>query len=60
MKLDTLILKGEHLVAPLSNRPSDCPSHFSPEHISKSIEVNLMKLDTLIEGPEGNRRMQEP
>ena len=41
-------------------RQSICPSHFYPEHISKSIEVNLMKLDTLIEGHEGNCRMQEP
>ena len=30
------------------------------EHISKSIEGNLMKLDTLIEGYKGNCRMQEP
>ena len=35
------------------------PSHFCPEHNSKSIEANLMKLDTLIEGHEGNCRMQE-
>ena len=35
------------------------PSHFCPEHISKSIEGNLMKLDTLIEEEEGNGRMQE-
>ena len=34
-------------------------SHFCLEHISKSIEGNLMKLDTLIEGHEGNCRMQE-
>ena len=40
-------------------RPSVRPSHFCPEHISKSIEANLMKLDTLIEGHEGNCRMQE-
>ena len=38
---------------------SVCLSHFCPEHISKSIEGNLMKLDTLIEGHEGNCRMQE-
>ena len=40
--------------------PSDHrPSNFCPDHISKSIEGNLMKLDTLIEGHEGNCRMQE-
>ena len=33
---------------------------FCPEHISKSIKGNLMKLDTLIECHKGNRRMQEP
>ena len=44
----------------LSDRPSVCPSHFCLEHISKSIEGNLMKLDTLIEGHEGNCRKQEP
>ena len=36
------------------------PSLFCPEHISKSIEGNLMKLDTLIEGHEWNCRMQKP
>ena len=36
------------------------PSHFCPEHISKSIEDNLMKRNTLIEGYEENCRMQEP
>ena len=41
-------------------RPSDRSSYFYPEHISKSIEGNLIKLDTLIEGYKGNRRMQEP
>ena len=30
------------------------PSHFCPEHISKSIEGNLLKLDTLIEVHDGN------
>ena len=30
------------------------PSHFCPEHIPKSIESNLMKLDTLIKDHEGN------
>ena len=40
-------------------RPSVHPSHFCPEHISKSIEGNLMKLDTLIEGHEENCRMQK-
>ena len=40
--------------------PSDCPSHFCLEHISKSIEGNLMKLETMIEGHEWNYRMQEP
>ena len=39
---------------------SICLSHFCPEHISKSIEDNLMKLDTLIEGYQENFRMQEP
>ena len=39
--------------------PSVSPSHFCPEHISKSIEDNLMKLDTLIKGYEGNCKMQE-
>ena len=48
--------KGEHIVAALSVRPS----HFCPEHVSESIEGNLMKPDTLIEGREGNCRMQEP
>ena len=48
--------KGEHIVAALSIHPS----HFCLEHISKSIEGNLMKLDTVIEGYEGNCRMQEP
>ena len=68
--------KGEHIVAALSLRPSVCPSvrpsihpsihpsgrpsNFCPEHISKSIEGNLMKLDTLIEGREENCTMQEP
>ena len=36
------------------------PSQFCPEHISKSIEGNVMKLDTLTEGHEENCRMQEP
>ena len=56
--------KGEHIVAALSVRPSTwtsvcpsihpsiCPSHFCLEHIPNSIEGNLMKLDTLIEGHE--------
>ena len=35
-------------------------SLFCPEHISKSFEGNLMKLDTLIEGYKENCRMQEP
>ena len=47
--------KGEHLVVALSVRLS----HFCLEHISKNIEGNLMKLDTLIEGHEENCRMQE-
>ena len=37
----------------------NCLSHFCPEHISKSIEGNLMKPDTLIEGHEENCIMQE-
>ena len=49
-------------------RPSHSPSvhlsvrplHFCPEHISNSVQGNLMKLDTLVEGHEGNCRMQEP
>ena len=49
--------KGERIVAALSIRLTVRPSHFCPEHISKSIEGNLMKLDTLIEGHEGNRRI---
>ena len=40
------------------DRPYVCPSHFCPDHISKSIESNLMKLDTLIEGREWDFRMQ--
>ena len=46
---------GKFIVPALSVHPSHC----CPEHISKSIEGNLMKLDTLIEGHEGNCRMQE-
>ena len=41
-------------------RPSADPSHFCPEHISKSIEGNLMTLDTLVEGHKKNCKMQEP
>ena len=56
--------KGEHIVAALSIHLTIClsfrPSHFCPENISKSIEDNLMKLDTLIEGHKGNFKMQEP
>ena len=52
--------KGEHIVAALSVRPSVHPSHFYPEHISQSIEGNLMKIETLIEGQEENCTMQEP
>ena len=40
-------------------RPFVCLSHFCLEHMSKSIEDNLMKIDTLIEGHEGICRMQE-
>ena len=40
-----MLPEGEQIVAALSVRPS----HFCPEHIFKSIEDNLMKLDTLIE-----------
>ena len=36
------------------------PSHFCLEHISNSIEGNLMKLDTLIEDHEVICIMQEP
>ena len=35
-------------------------SHVCLEQISKSIEGNLMKLDTLIDIHEGNCRLQEP
>ena len=52
--------KGEHKFAALSIRLSIRLLHFCLEHISKSIEGNLMKLDTPIEGHEGNCRMQEP
>ena len=31
-------------------RPTIRPPHFCPEHISKGIEGNIMKLDTRIEG----------
>ena len=41
-------------------RPTVRPSHFWSEHISKSIEDNLMKLSTLIEGHEENFTIQEP
>ena len=41
-----------------------CPtihrSHFCPEHISKNIEGNLMKVDTLIDGDEKNCTKQDP
>ena len=47
--------EGEHTVSALSVRHT-----FFPNHISKIIEGNLMKLDTLIEGHEENSRMQEP
>ena len=40
--------------------PSIHSSHFFPENISKSIEGNLMKLDTVIEAHEEDCRMQEP
>ena len=43
-----------------SDRPYARPSHYCPEHISKSIKDNLMQLNTLIEGYEGNSRMQAP
>ena len=36
------------------------PSHFCPEHISKSIESDLMKLYILIDGYNENCRIQEP
>ena len=39
--------------------PSVRLSHFCLDHIFKSIEGNLMKLDTLIEGHEGNCKMQK-
>ena len=53
-------LKGEHIGADLSVHLTVRPTHFCPEHISKSIKDNLMKLDTLIEGHQGNCRMQKP
>ena len=56
--------KGEHVVAALSAGPSvrlsDRPSHFCPDHISKSIEGYLMKLDSLIEIHEAYCRIQKP
>ena len=48
------------MVATLSVQPSIPPSHFCLEHISKSIEGNLMNLDTMIAGHEVNPRMLEP
>ena len=42
-----------HIVAALSVHLTVRPSYFRPEHISKSIEGNLMKLDTLLVGHEG-------
>ena len=56
-RTSTITPKGKHIVDALSVGPS--LSHLCPEHISKSIEVKLMKLDTLIEGHEENCRMQE-
>ena len=50
--------RREKIVAALSVRLTVC--HFCPEHISKAVKGNLMKLDTLKEGNEGNCRMQEP
>ena len=50
---------SEYLDAVLSNCLSVRPSHCCLEHISKSIEGDLMKLDTLIEGHEENCTMQE-
>ena len=41
-------------------RPSVRLTHFCLEPIPESIEGNLMKLDTLIEGHEENCIMQEP
>ena len=44
-------------------RPSDRTSGrhtFCPEHISKSIEGNLTKLNALIESRKGNGRAQNP
>ena len=46
-------MEGRHIVAALSVHLTVHPSYFRPEHISKSIEVNLMKLDTLLAGHEG-------
>ena len=52
-------LNGEQTVAALSVRQSVRPSQFCPQHISKSIEDNLMKLDTLIKGLKENGRLQK-
>ena len=56
--------KARQVIMPLErrayNRRFVRPSHFCPEHIPKIIEGNSMKLYTLIEGDEGNCRMQEP
>ena len=58
-----MLLEGSaysrHFICP-SDHPSIRPSHFCLEHISKGIDNNLMKLDTLLEGHAGNCRMQEP
>ena len=49
---------GEHIVAALSVRqsflPSFRPSHFCPEPVSKCTQDNLMKIDKLIKGHQGN------
>ena len=66
-----MLPKGRDIVAAFSVHLTVRPSHFCLEHISKSIEDGLMKLDTLIEDRlmkldkliedhEGNCRMQEP
>ena len=56
------LLGGAFVMLPKGRAYSRCfvCRSIRPEHISKSIEGNLMKLDTLIDGHEGNCIMQEP
>ena len=56
---DTQVYIRKALSVRPSIHPSIRPSHFCRKHISKNIEVNVMKLDTLIEGHDENCRIQE-